>query len=60
MCILPKKKKLEAMWKLNMQWDSTKLKYSPNPKYVVMILDRSFTYKEHCEKNKAQSKRLLT
>ncbi|CAG7722238.1 unnamed protein product [Allacma fusca] len=42
----------EAKRQLNIQWGGTDLKHADNPKYLGVTLDRSLTYKRHCEATK--------
>ncbi|CAG7729988.1 unnamed protein product, partial [Allacma fusca] len=42
----------EAKRQLNIQWGNTALNHNDHPKYLGVTLDRSLTYKQHCEKTK--------
>lgn len=42
----------EANRKLHVTWKGVDLVNNPNPKYLGVVLDRSLTYKAHCEKRK--------
>jgi hypothetical protein len=45
-------KNREADQTLEIEWRGTKLENSAHPTYLGGMLDRSFTYKHHCEKTK--------
>lgn len=42
----------EAKRKLRIKWHNSELKYTDDPKYLGVVLDRSLTFKQHCNATK--------